>query len=210
MDRAVLVAGGNLFQMPPALQNDFIIAVDSGLDHCRRFSLRPRLLIGDLDSVSPAALQWAEQIGAPHLPTKLGQELTDTELAVEYALAQGTKNILILGGLGSRIDHSLANLQLLPKIAKEGAKGEITDGRQRVLLLEQELTLPPAPGLNFSLLPLTPFLEGLSIRGAMYPLEEATIQLGKTRTLSNQFQDRTVELTLKKGLAFVFLYPQSF
>lgn len=206
--RAILIAGGSLKRLPTIEAEDLVIAIDSGLDHSLAGNIIPKLAIGDFDSASPRALAWAKDQGVELVPYPPAKDQTDTQLAVEHALALGAERIYLYGGLGTRIDHSLANMQLLFLIASKGAWAVVTDGVQRVYLLQEHLELQPEAGFSFSILPLTLTVEGLTIRGARYPLQDATIELGDTRTISNEFQNRPVELSLQRGAALVFLYPQ--
>lgn len=207
--RAVLFAGGNLYKMPSIAAEDLVIAIDSGLEHCLTAELKPHVVMGDFDSASAAALAWAEKQQVEFIPYPPAKDKTDTQLAVEHAIKLGAQEIHLYGALGSRFDHSLANVQLLLYIAKLGAYGLVSDGRQKVYLLQDEMWLEPEAQMCFSILPLTLELEGLTIRGARYPLTDAQISLGDTRTISNEFMKQPVQLSLKKGIALVFLCPDS-
>ena len=48
------VAGGSLSHLL-SHKRSLVIAIDSGLEHCLRFSITPQLVLGDLDSVSGGA-----------------------------------------------------------------------------------------------------------------------------------------------------------
>ncbi|HOB22488.1 MAG: thiamine diphosphokinase [Firmicutes bacterium] len=206
--KAILVAGGSLSQPPSIAQEDLVIAIDSGLEHCLRFQITPQLVLGDLDSVSEGALRWAKARQLKILTFPREKDKTDTHLAVEYAISQGAEEIQIHGGIGSRFDHTLANAHLLMTIARQGAQGMLTDGEQKIFLLEEELCLMPEKEMCFSILPLSFELSGLSIEGAFYPLENAAVSLGDTRTISNEFLDKPVKLTLKAGCALVCVCPR--
>ncbi len=206
--RAVLFAGGNLYKMPKIKAGDLIVAIDSGLDHCQKHNVLPSFAIGDFDSASPGALAWAKAKQIPLLTYPAAKDQTDTQLAVEHVLSSGALEILIWGGVGTRLDHSLANVQLLLFIAQRGAQGIVSDGQQEIYLLQDQLTLEPQDGMCFSILPLSLELEGLSISGARYPLLGVHIDLGDTRTISNEFLEEPVELSLENGIALVFIYPK--
>jgi thiamine pyrophosphokinase len=208
-EKALLFAGGTLTGPPAVSETDFVIAVDSGLDHCLKFQITPQLVLGDFDSVSHEALAWAKTRQLKIISFPPQKNKTDTQLAVEHAIALGAKRIEIYGGLGSRFDHSLANVQLLLYILELGASGMLTDGSQRVYLLTDEFTLLPERGMRFSILPLSLTIEGLTIRGARYPLTEAKIKLGDTRTISNEFTAQPVKISLRKGKALLFVCPRS-
>jgi thiamine pyrophosphokinase len=89
-----------------------VIAADRGAEYCLAAGIRPDLVVGDMDSVSPSVLRELSEAGTTlkrHAPEK---DETDTRLALDEALAMGGRSIEILAGTGSRIDHSLANIHL--------------------------------------------------------------------------------------------------
>ena len=90
---------------------DLVIAVDSGLERVRVLGLKPDLIIGDMDSVEPELLQLHPNTTQLRHPADKNE--TDTELAIHYALDAGASEIVLLGAVGDRLDHTLANVLLL-------------------------------------------------------------------------------------------------
>ena len=150
---------------------DWVICADSGARHALAAGIRPDVLIGDFDSLDPRDRRRLE--GVPTLSFSSDKDKTDTHLAVDWALAKGASHVVIAGGLGGRFDHALANAHLLVTIHGEvagrgkapRATGVVTDGRQAVYLLVDQLELSAPAGTVLTVLPLTPRLEGLSERG---------------------------------------------
>jgi thiamine pyrophosphokinase len=88
-----------------------ILAADGALDMALAAGLEPGGLIGDLDSVSPEGLAWAQRHAtiARH-PTD--KDHTDTELALEFAADMDPAQLTLIGG-GDRLDHTLAAIGAL-------------------------------------------------------------------------------------------------
>lgn len=151
---------------------DLIIAADSGYNNASRLGVRPGLLLGDLDSIdrgalAPDELEHIEKIIVPAI-----KDDTDTQLAVDTALERGADEIIIIGGLGGRLDHTLSTVFLLEYIKDKGARGVITDGRNRVRIMESGEELTIKRGYKYlSLVGLTDTCEGVSISGVFFRLK---------------------------------------
>ena len=176
------------------------------------FSHKIDHLVGDFDSVSPKILEkyidWDDIIVHRFNPEK---DYTDTEIAVRLAIRlvaeSGEKDnfITLLGATGTRLDHTLANLQLLLAMQEAGVDGRILDANNRVRLLEGSVILEreQAFGSFFSLIPVSSVLRGVSIRGAKYPLNRRDVFKGEALCVSNEYADDTVEISIEEGTALL-------
>ncbi|MFA9382090.1 MAG: thiamine diphosphokinase, partial [Acetanaerobacterium sp.] len=83
----------------------FVICADGGYDTALRIGITPHLFVGDMDSVrmSPE--------GCEIMLSPAEKDDTDTMLAAKIAIERGYTDITIFGGLGGRLDHTLANIQ---------------------------------------------------------------------------------------------------
>ena len=214
--RALIFAGGTWHAAGPCAALlagpwRWVVCADSGARHALALGFRPNLLVGDFDSIDPAHKE--RLAGVPTLRFPSDKDKTDTHLAVEWALEQGAEEVTIAAGLGGRLDHSLANVQLLTLIhgvvgghrRGRAAKGVVTDGRQAAYLLVDRLELRAPAGTVLSLLPLTKRLVGLSERGVRWELTDADVELGETLTVSNEFTGEPAFLTLRRGMALVIV-----
>lgn len=196
-----------------------VICADGGARHARALGLVPALLVGDMDSIDAESRRFFKDV--PELTFPTAKDETDSHIAVEWALQQGARRIVVAGGLGSRFDHSLANAQLLVRVARAGGEGVVTDGRQAVYLLRGEraiggvtsgeaanagLELRAPQGFLLSVLPLGD-CRGLTLRGLRWELDDFELQTGDTRTVSNEFTGATAVLSLKEGMALVVTAP---
>ncbi|GIS15013.1 MAG: thiamine pyrophosphokinase [Alphaproteobacteria bacterium] len=108
----VLIGGGPVARTIPNLIKGLpIVAVDGGLDSCINYSMVPNYFIGDMDSASSSAKQYAK---LNKIPSNFvaEQETTDFEKALMYVDAAG---YVCLGFLDGRLDHSLAVLHVIQK-----------------------------------------------------------------------------------------------
>ena len=183
---------------------DLIIAADSGYNNASRLGVRPGLLLGDLDSIdrkklAPDELEHIEKIIVPAI-----KDDTDTQLAVDTALERGADEIIIIGGLGGRLDHTLSTVFLLEDIKGEGARGGRTGGRNRVRIMESGEELTIKRGYKYlSLVGLTDTCEGVSISGVFYPRKDAVLERKYAFAVSNEITADAAEISLSKGILLV-------
>ena len=163
--RAVILSGGDIYDVAAVniKRDDFVICADKGARHLKSLGAEPDIFLGDFDSFKGGSGK-AEKIEFP--PEK---DKTDTCLAVDYAISKGYDDILILGALGGRADHSLANIFLLKYMLDKNVRGELYDGKNRVFLTCNSFTVAEK-GAYVSLLPLFSDVEGLTLKGMKYPL----------------------------------------
>lgn len=108
---------GNLIEIPP--ENAYIIAADSGYSNVKAMNLTPDIVLGDFDSLDEKPV-CGEILTAP-----AEKDDTDTMLAVKTALERGFREIFIAGGIGGRLDHTIANIQSLAYIKAHGGFGRL-------------------------------------------------------------------------------------
>lgn len=205
--RAVLFVNG---QAKPGfevalLPGDFLIAVDGGLRHLTRLGLKPHLLIGDLDSVSPQELAEVMNAGVEVRRFPPAKDQTDLELALEYALTNGYAQIMIAYALGERSDHTLGNINLLSRPNLVDKSAWLDDGQEEIHLVSQAATLPTRPGDLVSLLAWGSPAEGVTTQGLRYPLRNEPLFPWQSRGISNVALSDRFELKLSSGRLLVMI-----
>jgi len=162
-----------------------IIAADGGADAAARARVRPHLLVGDMDSVSPATRARLTRAGVEIRTVPAAKDLTDTELALQIARQRRATDVTLAAGLGGRADHALANL-LLPLLAhRMGVRLTLVAGRTEVRLADGRVQLDGAVGDLVSLIPLSEAVEHVTTFGLRYPLVGERLARGETRGISN-------------------------
>ena len=205
--KCVIVSGGSIsdsfaMQMIDDIKPDCVIGVDSGLNFLYRNQVVPTHIVGDFDSVSPEVIvhyKSMENITIREFnPVK---DATDTEIAVRLAVELGVKELYLLGATGTRLDHVMANVQILKIALDQGVKAYVLDECNRISVWKKEIRLCDRErfGKYFSLFPFGGVVEDVSIKGAKYPLEHYRMSVCESRCVSNEYKDDEVVITFPKG-----------
>ena len=177
-----------------------VIAADGGLDRAAALGLEVDVLVGDLDSVSPAALARAESAGTRIVRHPVAKDATDLELALDEALALGARRVLVIASAGGRLDHLAASLLLLGAERYAELELDALVGDALVHVLRSARTLRGTPGELLTLLPLGGAAEGVTTSGLEYPLDGETLGSGSTRGVSNVFTSAEARVTVAEGI----------
>ena len=143
--------------------NDLCIAADGGYRNAQALGIHIHILLGDFDSLG-------EPTGIPKetelLRVPAEKNETDTQLAVAVALDRGADEIIIIGGLDGRLDHTLSNLAILEDMSHRQIHALITNGQNRVRYLNSTSTLIAKSAFSYlSLIAITEKVKGVSIEG---------------------------------------------
>ncbi|MDI6870296.1 MAG: thiamine diphosphokinase [Bacillota bacterium] len=201
-------------------QADVVVAADGGARYAWEAGRRAEVVVGDGDSLGealseketerPAFLRGCRIVRVPR-----EKDETDLELALDEAVRLGCREVVFLGALGGRLDHTLANLQLLAAAAERGVKASLVDADRRVYLLAagdtlkggesalDVLELSGRPGEYVSLLPVTPVAAGIWTEGLKYPLQGEDLYFGRARGVSNEFLAEQARVCLTSGMLLV-------
>jgi thiamine pyrophosphokinase len=180
-----------------------IICVDGAAYHLKKFGIRPHVLIGDFDSITCEQYNYFKNQGVEIKKFPIEKDEIDTELAVEYAIDAGCNEIILIGAIGSRFDHTLANIFLLKKMVDKGVRGWIINENNQITLIKDNIILEKENNEKISLIPFSEKVEGVTTKRLYYPLDNATLETGPTRGISNEFTDDTAEVSIKRGLLLV-------
>lgn len=181
---------------------DYIICADSGLRHIHKLNLEADLILGDFDS--------SEYIPDGNNVIKFPREKddTDTMLAVKKAIELNYDEIWIYGGLGGRIDHTIANIQALYYISRHGKKGHLADKNNFITVqLSGSFKYKKYDGFYFSLLSLSDECTGVTLKGVAYPMENGTFSSKFPLGISNEIVDDFAEVSIKSG-ALLIIYSK--
>jgi thiamine pyrophosphokinase len=198
---ALVFAGGDPPDPAEVLAGvELVVAADSGLEHALALDIDVDVVVGDLDSVSPAALDVAVASGATVEAHPTDKDATDLELALLAALARGATTVRVLGAHGGRVDHYLANVLLLASPRFASARIDAQLGEAHVTVVRDRATLVGAPGGLCSLLPIGGPAVGVTTAELRYPLRRETLEPGSTRGVSNEFLTAEAAVSLEAGV----------
>ena len=182
---------------------DYVIAADGGaLPLCYAERL-PDLVIGDMDSLDLRTLESLAERGVELRRYAREKDETDLELALLHAAALGATSIDVLGALGGRWDHTLANVALLTLPELQGRATRLLADRQIVFLVRDSGVLDGQRGDTISLIPLTAAAYGVTTVGLRYPLHDATLSFERARGVSNVLLEPPGRVSLRAGLLLV-------
>lgn len=156
-----------------------IVAADSGLDTAVALGLKPDIIMGDFDSYTK---RLPDDIPVYRVPCE--KDDTDTMLACNYAVEKGFRNILIIGGTGGRIDHSIANIFFLEALKDRGISASLSDGGNTVMIIKNESVHIPNEGGFFSVFALDSCV--VTEKGSKYELNEALLVRNNPLGVSNE------------------------
>jgi thiamine pyrophosphokinase len=202
--KVVLFANGDFPKPANVLSQisdqDILIAVDGGLKYISASNLVPDLIIGDLDSADPEAVENFRNLGVKIRKFPVEKDETDLELALTASLDYQPDAVWIVGGLGKRIDQTLGNIFLIasPKFASLDMR--LVDGVQEIFVIRKSQTIQGQSGDRVSLLPLNSPVTGISTNGLYYPLENETLSPHQTRGISNRMTQPDAKITIREGL----------
>jgi len=185
---------------------DYIICADGGAKHLIKMNIIPNVIIGDLDSIheDDKVIFFDNNVKFHKFPAN--KDATDTELAVDYAISHNPKEIILIGVIGSRMDHSIANITLLKKILGHGIRGRIINENNEICILNDEyneIVLTREKHYYLSLVPLCNRVEGITLEGFKYPLINAKINLGSSLGVSNEFDRDEAKVKIQSGVLLV-------
>lgn len=175
-------------------KNDMIIAADGGYDILKEIGLIPDVVIGDLDSLE-GELKHKNVVKHP-----VEKDETDTFLATKLGVEKGYKNFIIFGGVGGRIDHTIANIQNLLWIAKRGGRAFLIGNDVIMTVISDDLLTFSADFKGkISIFAQENSVEGVNIKGLKYSAENLTLTPEFPLGVSNEFVGERAEISVEDG-----------
>ena len=203
--KAFIYTGGkiypeNITEHPKG--DDLRIAADSGYRNAKLLGERIDVLIGDFDSLGEDVGNIPKEIEKVTVPKE--KDETDTQLAVNVAISKGADDIVIIGGLSGRLDHTMSNIAILEAMHDMGVHCLITSGENRIRFIHSGSTLIAHRGYKYlSLIAADDKVKGVSIEGCKYPLSNATLSKKFQYAVSNEIIHNCALISVKKGGLFI-------
>jgi thiamine pyrophosphokinase len=171
-----------------------IICADGGANAARLLGIRPDVIVGDLDSVHPDTLTHFRGVA---IHEDRDENATDLEKAVVWAIEQACEEIVIVGALGRRLDHTVGNLGVLPKFHKRAAI-RVVDALGEMSYIGRQYEFAARPGDVVSLVPLNR-CTGITTTGLRYALRGEALELGTRDGTSNVVVSSPVGVRVERG-----------
>jgi len=177
-----------------------LICADGGYHLARAAGLRADLVVGDMDSLG------YEPVDALLERHPAEKDESDLELALAAAARRGAQEVVLLGVLGGRLDHTLFNLLAGLSYAHElGLRARVVGSAAEVCLVDRELVLQSAAGRTCSLLALSEEVLGVDLEGFRYPLRDGSLRRARSRGLSNVVNADVARIRARQGLLLLIL-----
>ncbi len=222
-ERCVIITAFLQGSIPNFLQfteEDYIICADGGYHLAIAEGIHPHLLIGDFDSANSEGF-----FKCPVLQASAEKDETDTLLCLRHGIDIGYKHFVIVGGIGGRFDHTLANVQMLSYfmdcMTEETDPYSIwmLDEQHHITIIENSsITINKKEFIHssktvkqklyFSIFSLTEECNGITITGAKYPLENATLNSSFPLGVSNTFLEDQVQISCTKGKLLIMIVKE--
>ena len=175
---------------------DCIIAADGGYARLKERGLQPDVAVGDFDSlgfVPDGAHAYAKE-----------KNDTDMMLAIRLGLQKGYRSFELYGGLGGRIDHTVANIQALLFLARRGARGTLVMRATRATVIQRDSIAFHTAGFGtLSIFSLDGESRGVTARGFKYPLVDATLTNEFPLGVSNEFIGEKSSVSVRDGTLLI-------
>ena len=193
-----IVGAGEMTSFFHVEKGDFIIAADGGLAYLNRFGVSPDLILGDFDSLSESPA------GENVLTFPVEKDDTDMMLAVKEGLSHGCEVFFLYGGVGGRLDHTLANIQTLCFLAEKGKTGILVGEKECLTALQNgSVTLSSEKGGTVSVFSAGDRAEGVFERGVKYAVENVTLTNSFPLGVSNSLISAKAEIGVKNGMLVI-------
>ena len=200
----VVCAGGPVRAVLPAYDPAaIVIAADAGVHEAERLGLHVDLLVGDLDSADPAAVERVEATGGRVERHPADKDASDLELALVAAAVADARQVLVLGGDGGRLDHLLGNAFLFASSRFADLRIDAVLGAARIHVVRDQRTMEGTPGELISLFAAGGPARGLVTDGLRWRLDGDDLVPGSTRGLSNEFVESTATVHVGEGVVLV-------
>lgn len=183
----------------------YIIACDGGVKHCRAMMIMPNIMVGDFDSANKEDAEFFENLGVLKEKFPVKKNETDMEIAINMAIDKNSTEIYIVGGLGRRFDHSLANVHILLRPVRLGIRTCLLDEHNIITLVEDSIDIVGEKGQTVSLIPLTTEVKGITTKNLEYALTNATMEIGHSLGVSNVMNGDVATISVVEGVLILIM-----
>lgn len=186
--------------------SDILLCADGGANYAYEMGLVPSYIVGDMDSIRPEVREHfaTHQVQFRKYPRR--KDFTDTQLALSLAEELGADEVVFLGTLGKRLDHTLSNLYCGIELAMMGKKVVHYAPDCAVYLTTKTLTICGQKGDMVSVLPLSEEARGVCEKGFEYPLDNVVLEKKNPYAVSNILAKEQGQISVEEGVLAVFHY----
>lgn len=179
--------------LKPLLRADDVIVVADGGDRlAKALGVTPSLTVADFDSSAP------REVAGECVRLPVEKDVTDTHAAMELLFSRGCRDFLLLGCLGGRMDHTVAALLAARLMTEKGCRVSLADEKNIVTVLLPDKYFLQQGG--FSVFAMSETVEGLTLNGVQYPLQNFTLESKNPLCVSNCAIEKDAVLSFETGV----------
>ncbi|ULG75098.1 thiamine diphosphokinase [Macrococcus brunensis] len=187
------------------LKHEDWIGIDYGVLMLVEAGITPIAAFGDFDSLTEVQLKRVQaELEVDVLPTEKNE--TDLEVGIQYALTLDYDRVFIHGATGGRLDHFLGNLQTLlnKEVVLSSSEFFIVDDDNVIQVLATGTHIIRRHE-NMTYVSFIPVEAGvvLTIHDLKYTLPRTQLEMGTTRTVSNEFVNDRAEVIVENGMVYM-------
>lgn len=156
---------------------DKIIGCDYGAFVCAQTGIRMSIAVGDFDSVTLEELSLIHHFADEVHTLPKDKDVSDTEYALSLTFRED--EVVIVGGLGQRLDHEWANMLSLFKYPHVKLKND----HHSIFVINGTTTIKKEK-MYCSIFPVVETI--ITLKGVKYPLNHHTLRALDTLCLSNE------------------------
>lgn len=186
-------------------QSEYIICADGGMNHLLKIGVLPDIIVGDLDSINNTSKRIIKEnnIQVEKYPTM--KDMTDNEIALRVVKNRSPKRVAFFGVLGSRWDHSIANILLLKKLEESNITAYIVNRNNRIRygVENVEIEIYKTNYKYLSIIPISDSGVNVSLLNFAYPLDKHQIDFTSTLGISNEIIGNKGKIKIHSGEAII-------
>lgn len=183
---------------------DYIICADGGANHTYNMKIKPNFIIGDLDSVKEEVRIYYKNSDVKFEKFPVKKNETDTELCIYLAQKLNATNIDFLGALGGRIDHMIANINLLYYVKMQGIIPRIISDNEEIYIVDnEEIEIYGKKGDVISVIPINGDAKYVTLSNLEYPLENYNMKFYLPLGISNVMIENKCKIKVDEGSLLV-------
>lgn len=215
MKNCIMITGGrvDLFTLQSIidrhLEDSCIIAVDKGLESCRKLGIIPDIVVGDFDSANSKVVAYYRKLakiktGMQFVNLETHKDFTDTHVGILHAMEIGAENIYIVGATGTRIDHTMANIGLLKVCCDKGVNAWIEDDHNLITMISEGRQINKIEGYDYiSFVPYGGVVTGVTLTGFEYNVQDRTFEIADSLGISNKIVSDDAQIEMEQGYMIV-------
>ena len=213
MSKTVIISGGVLneefaIQVLEQYKDEdiCIIAADKGVEFLYKNKITPQYIVGDFDSIDKEIIDYyRNETEVPIREYNPIKDATDTEIAMRLGMTLGSREMLILGATGGRIDHLWANIQSLVFAYQAGVRAYILDPQNKIYVTDRPCTIKKNEvyGPNLSVFSLSGEIYDFSMTGTKWELNHHDLKPCDSLTVSNRFDKDEVNIEFSEGILVI-------